>query len=123
MNYIDDFVVDINGSATLENNRGVIVQVAFGMDNSYRCDLEIWGSTGTLTTGRILTAPDNYIPEVVIKNNSGEETIKLTADDTFAKSIDWFKKCIDDKETREKSYKDILKQASLVDEFIKNADR
>ena len=118
LNYIDDFAVDIYGSATLCNESGVTAQVAFGMDNGYRCDLEVWGSTGTLTTGRILTAPDNYIPEVVIKSNNGEEKIVLSADDTFAKSIKWFKKCIDDAAVRAENYKDIARQASLVEGFI-----
>jgi len=118
MNHVDGFPVDIYGSAALINDRGTTVQIAFGMDNSYRCDLEVWGSTGTLTTGRVLTAPDNFTPEVVVKSNAGEEKIVLPADDTFVKSIAWFKKCIDDKAAREKSYKDIVHQASLIDEFI-----
>jgi hypothetical protein len=87
------------------------------MDNGYRCDLEIWGSTGTLTTGRILTAPDNFVPEAIIKCNNGEEKIDLPSDDTFGKSIAWLRQCIIDDYAREKSYADIVRQALLVDDF------
>ena len=118
MNHTDEFPVDIYGSAALVNDHGITAQIAFGMDNSYRCDLEVWGSTGTLTTGRILTAPDNFCPEVIIKTASGEEKITLQADDTFAKSIEWFGSCINDKKTREISYNDIERQAIFIDEFL-----
>jgi hypothetical protein len=118
MNCIDGFDVDMYGSAAMIDDDGTTVQVAFGMDNGYRCDLEIWGSTGILTTGRVLTAPDNFIPEVLIKTNNGEEKIELPSDDTFGKSIAWFRQCIIDDAAREKCYTDIVRQAVLIDEFI-----
>jgi hypothetical protein len=119
MNCIDGFDVDIYGSAAMINDNGTTVQVAFGMDNSYRCDLEIWGSTGLLTTGRILTAPDGFVPTALKKTGNTEEIIDLPADDTFGKSIAWFKQCIDSEGTRENSYASIIRQAVLVDEFKK----
>jgi len=42
-NYIRDFDVDSYGSAALVNQSGTTVQIAFGMDNCYKCDLEVWG--------------------------------------------------------------------------------
>ena len=44
LNGKDGFEVDIYGSATLTNNEGLTAQVSFGMDNSYKCSLEVWGS-------------------------------------------------------------------------------
>ena len=43
MNYIKGFEVDMYGSATMTNNEGVTAQLAFGMDNNYKCTLEVWG--------------------------------------------------------------------------------
>ena len=117
MNYIDEFDVDIYGSAAMIDDSGATVQVAFGMDNCYRCDLEIWGSNGLLTTGRILTAPDGFIPEAIVKSGNKEESIILPSDDAFGKSIEWFRQCIIDDKAREKCYTDIIHQALLVDEF------
>lgn len=111
------FDVDVYGSATLLNDDGLTAQVSFGMDNSYRCDLNVWGSTGTLSTGRIITAPAGFIPTVVIKNANGEQTFELSSDDTFRKSIDFFGKCIKDDKMRMGHYEEILRQSAFIDEF------
>ncbi|WP_195515302.1 Gfo/Idh/MocA family protein [Paraclostridium bifermentans] len=117
MNYIDKFEVDMYGSATLVNELGETAQIAFGMDNSYKCELEVWGSKGVLKTGRVLTAPVDFIPSAsIIKGNENIE-IKLPADDSFLKSIIHFRKCIEIDSIREESYKVIEKQAKLVESF------
>lgn len=115
--YIKEFEVDIFGSATLANENGVVAQVAFGMDNDYRCDLEIWGSTGTLTTGRILTAPEGFVPTYTIKNNQDINTGNLPADDAFLKSIKRFSLCVKDANARQENYQILLQQERLVEEF------
>ena len=115
--YVDGFDVDIYGSATLENGKGAVAQVAFGMDNDYRCDLEIWGSKGTLTTGRIMTAPDGYEPCYTIKKNQEFTEGKLPADDAFLRSIRHFGACVADNEVRKDNYEKLLRQERLVEEF------
>ncbi len=120
LNYTDEFEVDIYGTATMVNEKGQTAQITFGMDNSYKCDLEVWGSRACLTTGRILTAPNGFKPTAVIKSNEGERIIELSPDDTFTKSIIHFCDCVEEASVREKNYKDIIKQAELVD-MIKDA--
>ena len=120
LNYTDGFDVDIFGSAAMINSEGVTAQLSFGMDNSYKCELEVWGSKGFLRTGRILTAPDGFEPTAEITIGNETETVKLSADDTFGKSIEHFCRCVADSQTREENYKKILKQARLVDEIKKN---
>lgn len=115
--YLNEFEVDIYGSATLSNENGTVAQVAFGMDNDYRCDLEIWGSTGTLTTGRILTAPEGFVPTYTIKNNQDIHTGNLPADDAFLKSINRLGLCVKDANARIDNYQIILQQERLVEEF------
>lgn len=115
LNYIDDFDVDLYGSAAMVSDDGVTAQLSFGMDNSYKCELEVWGSKGVLRTNRILTAPNGFEPiaEIMVGNNA--ETIKLSADDTFVKSIEYFVTCVVDEKIREENYRTILKQAQLVE--------
>ena len=62
-NNIEGFSVDMYGSAALVNDEGVTAQIAFGMDHNYKCELEVWGSKGTIYTNRILTAPAGLVPE------------------------------------------------------------
>ena len=116
LNYTPDFDVDIYGSAAMVNDDGMTAHLSFGMDNSYKCELEVWGSKGFLRTGRILTAPDGFEPTAEITAGNETETVKLSADDTFGKSIEHFCRCVSDAKTREDNYKSILKQAKLVDE-------
>lgn len=117
LNYKEGFEVNIYGSAVLVNADGLTAQVSFGMDNDYRCNLDIWGSTGSLFTDRILTAPVDFEPTVIIKNNKGEQKFILPSDDTFYKSIEFFGGCITDEKSRMAHYESIRKQSELVSTF------
>ena len=117
-NFIPEFDVDIYGSAALVNDEGATAQVSFGMDNSYKCDLEVWGSKGCLTTGRVLTAPESFVPKATIKGKESDREIDLPADDAFKKSIEHFYKCVSDQEAKNRNYKEILRQAELIQEFL-----
>ena len=123
LNYSDEFDVDIYGSAIMVNHNGLTAQIAFGMDNDYKCELEVWGSKGTLKTGRVLTAPAKFVPTIRIKKNIEVEERPLPADDAFKKSIEYFIKCTHDRDEREENYKLILRQAMLVDQFSEMAKR
>lgn len=118
LNSKEGFEVDIYGSATLTNADGLTAQVSFGMDNSYKCSLEIWGSTGTIFTNRILTAPEGFEPTVIIKQGNDEQSFTLPADDTFRKSIEFFGQCLDNENTRTAHYSEIRHQAELVEKII-----
>ena len=117
--YESGFEVDIFGSCTMSNDKGTVVQMSFGMDCDYKCELEAWGSTGTLTTGRILTAPDGLEPDMIIKHNQEYVTKKLPADNAFEKSIRRFYDCLTNDEVREENYRIIERQSSFVDQYKK----
>ena len=118
LNNLDTFEVDMYGSGALINNDGVTAQIAFGMDNDYKCELEVWGNKGTLYTGRVLTAPAGFEPSVIIKKNGTSNTIDLPSDDAFKKSIEKFLNCIEDSDERENNYSLIHRQAENVQAFI-----
>jgi len=115
--YESEWEVDIFGSATMVNDEGIICQLSFGMDCDYKCELEAWGSTGTLTTGRILTAPDGLEPDVIIKHNQDYDTRKLPADNAFERSICHFYNSINDPKVRMDSYRIIERQSAFVSEY------
>lgn len=119
LGYVDGIDVDIFGSATLENDAGVVVQMAFGMDNSYKCELEIWGSEGCLMATRIFTAPADYSLEVILTRDNGVERIQIANDDQFLNSINAFYAGISDRDVAKQSYEDILQQGRLVAEIQK----
>jgi len=111
------FEVDMYGSAMMVNADGAAAQIAFGMDNDYKCELEVWGSRGCLVTGRVLTAPAGFVPTVEIRRGGAAERRELPADDAFGKSIARFRDCIGDPAVRRAQYAAIVKQAEMVDEF------
>lgn len=113
LSYKSDFDVDICGSVVLRDKNGLTVQASFGIDNDYRCALDIWGSLGTLKAMRILTAPAGLAPSAVIRKNGKEEKLQLPADDTFMKSIQQFLLCIQNNTERESSYAAILERAKI----------
>ncbi|MBR4470657.1 MAG: Gfo/Idh/MocA family oxidoreductase [Erysipelotrichaceae bacterium] len=120
LNYRKDREVDIYGSGTLTKDDRC-VQFSFGMDNDYRCSIDIWGSNGTLRSNRILTAPDGFVPTYTISRNGVTEEFQMEADDAFCNSINHFYQCIVDEETRKKNYQTLLHQEKLVDDFMKKA--
>ena len=117
VNYDPDFEVEIFGSTTMVNEEGLTAQLAFGMDNDYRCDIEVWGSKGTLTSGRILTAPVGFVPTYTLKQNQEYSQHNFSEDDAFYKSIQRFMECTTDETVRNKNYNIILKQAQLIQQF------
>ncbi len=117
LQYDDDFEVDIFGAATMTNKDGLVAQLSFGMDNDYKCELEAWGSAGTLTTGRVLTAADGLEPDMTIKHNQEYTTTKLPADAAFEKSIRRFYDCVTDVACRADNYAIIARQTQLLNEF------
>lgn len=121
--YTNKYDVDIAGSATLKNENGQIAQVSFGMDNDYRCSIDIWGSKGTLKSGRILTAPDGFEPSYDISNNGETQHYQMSADDSFSKSLQYFNDCINNEVIRIQSYENIHHQGQLVQDFINLASQ
>ena len=119
--YEDEFDVDIFGSAVLSNDDGMVAQISFGMDNTYKNELEIWGNKSRIYTNRIFTAPDGYNPVVSIENTNGLENITLESDESFAKSINRFYDCINNKDVRLENYESLYKQSHLVEEFKNKA--
>lgn len=117
--YESGFNVDIFGSGIMRNDDGISAEFSFGMDCDYKCELEAWGSKGTLTTGRILTAPDGLSPEMTLKFNQEYIRENLPEDYSFRNSIRHFIDCVNDLSIRQANYLTIRQQSKYLDQFIK----
>ncbi|MBO4336879.1 MAG: Gfo/Idh/MocA family oxidoreductase, partial [Lachnospiraceae bacterium] len=60
---------------------GAAAQLSFGMDNQYKCELEVWGSAGTIFTDRIFTAPPELETKVMLTKGLNKKEIVTGADD------------------------------------------
>ena len=116
LNYKRGYEVDIYGSAVLENKSGLVAQISFGMDNNYKCELEIWGNKGYIVAPRIFTAPPNFKAQVICKTNNEDKIFELE-DDQFLNSIENYYKCIIDDKIRKSSYEELINQSKLVEKI------
>lgn len=114
--------VDNYGSASFINKNGEVLNIAYGIDYAYQCSLRIWGSKAVLETDRFFTAPPQLEPVVrLIYSDGSTEKITVQKDDTFLKSILYFKGCIDNDVKREQVYKDIERQAINTEAFMEES--
>ncbi|MBN1056559.1 gfo/Idh/MocA family oxidoreductase [Clostridium botulinum] len=117
--YIDkEKDVDIYGNATIENKSGKVAQISFGMDNSYKCQLEIWGSKGEIIAPRIFTAPAEFNPEITLTINGEATILRIPKVDQFVESIKHFYSTINNDNILNRNINEITLQSNLV-EFIK----
>lgn len=108
--------VDVYGSATLCNDNNQVAQISFGMDNAYKCELEVWGSSGVLQTSRVFTPTADMETVITIKSDNCKE-YKIEPDDQFLHSAECFVECINDLCTRDLRMKEILTQAQLMEDI------
>lgn len=112
--------VDVYGSATMRDEKGLCAQLSFGMDNAYVCELEIRGSTGSVTATRAYTAPDGFgAPVLIRRGNETEE--RQEADDQFEGILEEFLGCIRNDTRRQQEYGEIRKQSAQVEELKRMA--
>lgn len=115
--------VDIYGSMVLADNNQTEAQLAFGMDNSYKCELEIWGSKACIMAPRIFTPPAELETQIIIKGQT-EKIERVEPDDQFMHAIEFFNICVEDDEKRIMAGDKIIMQARLLEEArTANIDR
>lgn len=114
LHHTKDHDVDVYGSVVLMDGNGSEAQLAFGMDNSYKCELEIWGSKACILAPRIFTPPAEMETQILIKGQS-EETLRIAPDDQFMHAIEFFAVCIENGEKRRTARNEIITQGQLLE--------
>lgn len=107
--------VDLYGCAFLKNKFGVGAQLSYGFDNYYQCNYKIWGSSGMIHVPKAFTPKNDEETIIVIEKNNEQEIIKCDAEDHFVSSFTEFANLIEDGESKDKHYNEILKQATTLE--------
>lgn len=115
--------VDIFGGAFLTNNAGLFSEIAFGFDNFYQCNYEIWGSLGKITVHRAFTAGPNFLPQVTVEHQGKEHKIQLSSDNHAKNMLKEFSHAIINQEKRIRFYGEIIDQAKIIHEVRVKAKR
>jgi len=110
--------VDIFGGAFLENNNGLFSEVAFGFDNFYQCNYEIWGSKGKIIAHRAFTPAPDFKPLITLEQQGTIEEIEAPAENHFIAILNEFIRCIHENDLQLK-YTEILNQSRLLEEIAR----
>jgi dTDP-3,4-didehydro-2,6-dideoxy-alpha-D-glucose 3-reductase len=109
-----DFEVDFHGAVLMINKDKIPSQLAFGLNNFYQNNIELWGTNGKITIERAFTAPPGYKPTVIVENKNGKQQHVLSADNHFVKILNSFHQAIN-KEDFSCNYNQIKSQALLIE--------
>ena len=114
--------VDIYGGASLVSGSGHISQIAFGFDNYYQCNYEIWGSRGKLISERAFTAAPDIRPKVIIEKQNEKHEYTLPQDNHFLNILEHFHDSIRNN-SLESNYSELLNQSQLLTQIQEHAKR
>ena len=109
-----DHDVDFWGSVLMCDEDKIPAQLSFGMDDSYRCSIRLWGSTGEMYSDRAFTAPADLAVPVIVKKGGNEEKHLSEASDQFLLSIERFAEAVRDREAAKRVSEEIMLQARLI---------
>ena len=110
--------VDIWGGAYLKQKNGsLFAEIAFGFDNYYQCNLELWGSEGKISANRIFTAPPDYPAEIVLETSNGKEITFVEPDNHFLRMLQHFYSLFNDNRGLEAEYAQNINQSRLLNEL------
>ncbi|KAB8315242.1 Gfo/Idh/MocA family oxidoreductase [Tolypothrix campylonemoides VB511288] len=112
--YDEELKVDLYGTAYLTNGK-LSSQVAWGFDNFYQCNYEIWGSKGKLSCERAYSAPPGFSPKIIIEKQGLRTEILLDSDNHFENILKYFRHSILEQKY-EHHFKEILTQARLIEQ-------
>lgn len=108
--------VDWFGGAFLVNKeKNIFSEVAFGFDNFYQCNYEIWGSKGKITSTRAFTAKADFNPTIILEKQGFKEEITLPKDDHFMNMISYFTAIVVARNF-EKEWNNLLSQSKLIEQ-------
>jgi predicted dehydrogenase len=108
--------VDLFGGAYLKSEAGLFAEVAFGFDNFYQCNYEIWGSKGKIIAQRAFTPGENFTPTITLEKQGEIFDYKIDAENHFINILTEFKRCVLQSEVEAK-YEEILNQSRLLQEL------
>lgn len=115
LNY-ENTEVDLFGGAYLQSKTGAFSEVAFGFDNFYQCNYELWGSKGKIIAQRAFTPSPDFKPTITLEIQGEVFNYEVDAENHFVSILNEFKRCIFDGDLEDK-YTEVLNQSRLLQEL------
>ncbi len=112
------YSVDMQGAIIAVNDKGVIAQLSFGMDQQYSCELELFGSKGYVKSSRIFTAPENFAVKLIIKNNNEETYCSINPENQFVEILNKYSGIMYNNYDKLNLYNEIIKQNEYIEQCL-----
>lgn len=109
--------IDLGGAALIGDSKGVVSQVAFGFDNFYQCNYELWGSSGKITVERAFTPAPDFAPRVILEHQAERQEFILHPDNHFRNILIEFAHSVTD-HIFSPHWEASLNQAHLIQEVM-----
>jgi predicted dehydrogenase len=107
--------LDISGVACIRMENGVIGELSYGFNQSYECFYQIIGTKGSIFLDRCYTTPETMENIIKVKIENEGKAIKFDKANHFTLMTDNFcMKIIEDSQSTEEIYSDIIKQARAM---------
>jgi NDP-hexose-3-ketoreductase len=113
--------VDLYGGAFLVNNQGIASEVAWGFDNFYQCNYEIWGSKGKIVAERAFTPPPDMKPKIVLEQAEKRVEFLAPNDNHFVNILKEFHRAIVERDIKAHLEETLNQSRLLEDVRQKNA--
>jgi predicted dehydrogenase len=113
--------VDIQGSAMLRSRDNIVSQIAFGFDNFYQNNIELWGTKGKIVVERAFTAQPEFRPKLVIEKQNKKLELSLAVDNQFKNILQAFYRSIIDR-THVDLHEELLIQSRLLTQVRQHAE-
>ena len=108
----------LNTNISLKFSSGLVCNLMWGMDLSYRNEIDILSSKSSLSTKKIFSKDSQYEPYISLRNTFGDEKIQIVKKDNhFINMFEYFISLIDKPQNAELERKKILKQALFNEEI------
>jgi dTDP-3,4-didehydro-2,6-dideoxy-alpha-D-glucose 3-reductase len=118
----NDSLVDTDGLALLRFSNGTLAYLEWGMNLSYRNEIDVWSENGSLFMDKVFSKPENYQTQFKYRDLKGEENIESgEISNQFIIMLKAFHETYFSSVKISKEYQFILNRAKLLDEILSNS--
>ena len=108
--------LNLFGGAYLKTSDGMFAELAFGFDNFYQCNYEVWGSKGKIIAQRAFTPGAEFKPTITVEKPNEIVNHEIDAENHFVNILNEVKRCVLESDFDNK-YQEILNQSRLLQEL------
>jgi predicted dehydrogenase len=120
----DGSAVDTAGRTLLRCEGGVDAVLEWRTGAAYRNEIDLWGTEGSVLTGRIFSKPADYVPQLRLLDRTGRESVEeVRAGNHFVAMLEAFFVLAGDPAAAERERAAITARARLRDRVREHSNR